>query len=421
MNTFLSKNTAEGKILIPGSKSQTIRAMLIATFAFNKSIIHNTLISEDTSSCIQACRLLGAIITNIGDTYYIDSSKVGENKAPIEINCGNSGTSLYLLLGLCASLETQITFTGDEQLKRRPIGALLDAYRDFGCTVSNSNYPPFTIKGPMKGGKTTINCPTSQYLSSLLLAAPLCKNNVEIIAPILYEKPYVNLTIGWMDKQKIEYTSSENLQHFKVKGNQKYKGFEDTIAGDFSSATFFFCMAAICKSTITVAGLNKDDIQGDKHTLDILQQMGCIVSWKDDEVTITGPQELKGGIYSLNAMPDSLPALSITAAYSKQKTIFNDTPQARLKETDRISVMATNLTMLGVKVQELEDGIIIEGNGKVAGGCTVSGFDDHRIIMAMAIAALGADKPINIEGCDAVSVTFPKFFELYNSLSKNNK
>jgi 3-phosphoshikimate 1-carboxyvinyltransferase len=419
MNTLLSKNIAEGKITIPGSKSQTIRAFLIATFAFEKSTIHNTLISEDTLSCIQACKLLGALITNDGSTYYVDPTEVGLNKKPLEIDCGNSGTTLYLLLGLCASLETEITFTGDAQLKRRPIGALLDAYRDLGCTVSNSNYPPFTIEGPMTGGKTSINCPTSQYLSSLLLAAPLCKNNVEILTPLLYEKPYVNLTLGWMNKQKIEYKNSSNLEYFQVNGNQKYKGFEDTITGDFSSATFFFCMAAICKSTITVAGLNRLDRQGDKHTLDILAKMGCTVSWNKDAVTVTGPTELKGGTYSLNAMPDSLPALSVTAAYSKNKTIFNDTPQARLKETDRISVMATNLALLGVDVQELADGIIINGNGNIPGGCSVSGFDDHRIIMAMAVASLGANEPINIEGCDAVGVTFPKFFELFNSLSKN--
>lgn len=416
MNTCLSKSTAQGKITIPGSKSQTIRAMLIATFAFNKSTIHNVLISEDTISCIQACKLLGAIITNEGDTYYIDSTMVGQSTESIEIDCGNSGTTLYLLLGLCASLERKITFTGDEQLQRRPIGPLLDAYRDLGCIVSNSNYPPFTIEGPLKGGKTTIDCPTSQYLSSLILSSPLCKNDVEIITPLLYEKPYVNLTLGWMDKQKIQYSKHDDLQYFKIQGNQKYNGFEDIITGDFSSATFFFCMAAICKSTITVAGLNENDRQGDKHTLDILQHMGCSVHWQNNEVTITGPNELKGGTFSLNSMPDSLPALSVTAAYSKQRIVFNDTPQARLKETDRIAVMATNLSILGVKVQELDDGIIIEGNGSIPGGCTVSGFGDHRIIMAMAIAALGAEKPVNIEGYDAVDVTFPKFFELYNNL-----
>lgn len=421
MNTLLTKNTATGKINIPGSKSQTIRALLVATFAFDKSTIHNTLISEDTLSCIQACRLLGALITNEGDTYFVDSRNVKNNKLPLEIDCGNSGTSLYLLLGLCASLEREITFTGDKQLKKRPIGPLLKAYKELGCQVSDTEYPPFTFKGPIKGGNVSINCPTSQYLSSLLLAAPLCKNSISITTPLLYEKPYVGLTLGWLDKQGIEYASTNDLQHYSIEGNQKYNGFEDSISGDFSSATFFFCMAAICKSSITISGLDKNDAQGDKHTLDILEAMGCSVSWEDNAVTVTGAKELKGGTFSLNDMPDSLPALAVVAAFSKHKVIFNDTPQARLKETDRITVMATNLKRLNVDVQELDDGIVINGNGSVTGGCSVYGYDDHRIIMAMAIAALNADKPITIEGIDAVSVTFPKFFELYNSLLKNNK
>ncbi|MBK5201484.1 MAG: 3-phosphoshikimate 1-carboxyvinyltransferase [Spirochaetaceae bacterium] len=415
MNITLSKNTTEGKITIPSSKSQTIRAFLIATFAFDKSTIQNVLKSQDTLSCISACRDLGAEITNSEDSYFIDSTKVNSYNTPLEIDCGNSGTTLYLLLGLCTTLKRQITFTGDEQLQRRPIGALLSAYKELGCKVSDTNYPPFTIEGPLRGGKVSIDCPTSQYLSSLLLATPLAQENTEIITPILFEKPYVNLTISWLDKQNIKYKESNNLQHFIIENNQSYKGFEDTITGDFSSATFFFCMAAICGTSITVAGLNRFDRQGDIHTLDILEQMGCKIEWKGFEVTVSGPKELKGGTFSLNSMPDALPSLCVTAAYSKEKVIFNDTPQARLKETDRIDVMAKNLTALGVSIKELDDGIEINGNGHIVGG-KVSGYGDHRIIMAMAVAALKANKKITIEGIDAVSVTFPKFFELYESL-----
>lgn len=420
MNTILSKNIAQGRITIPSSKSQTIRAFLIATFAFGKSTIHNVLNSQDTLSCISACKALGAEITNNGDTYFIDSTKVNNYKTPLLIDCGNSGTTLYLLLGLSATLNREITFTGDQQLQKRPLGALLNAYRELGCEVCDTNYPPFTIKGPLKGGKVSIDCPTSQYLSSLLLATPLATNKTEITTPILFEKPYVNLTLGWMEKQNIKYIESNNLQHFIVENNQSYKGFEDTITGDFSSATFFFCMAAICGTSITIGGLNRFDGQGDIHTLDILEQMGCIIEWNGYEVSVIGPKELKGGTFSLNSMPDALPALCVTAAYSKEKVVFNDTPQARMKETDRIDVMAKNLTTLGVSVKELEDGIEIYGNGCIEGGI-VSGYGDHRIIMAMAIAALKANKEITIEGIDAVSVTFPKFFELYNSLLVNKE
>lgn len=411
----LKKHKTHGIIYIPSSKSQTIRALLIATFSKNKSIIHNALDSQDTRSCIEGCRLFGAKIKEEGSTIYVDATEVGVDNKPLVIDCGNSGTTLYLALGLAASLNKKVTFTGDQQLQKRPLGALLQAYRDLGCKVENTNYPPFTIEGPITGGKTSIECPTSQYLSSLLLAATQSQNECEIIAPVLFEKPYVKLTLGWLDSQKIKYTEQDDLQYFKIKGNQKFSGFESTIAGDFSSATFFFCLAAICKTEITVKGLNKKDEQGDKHTLDILEKMGCIVEWGENQVTVKGPKELKGGTFSLNSMPDALPALCMTAAYSKETVIFNDTPQARMKETDRIAVMSKNLTALGVSVEELEDGIIIKGTGKVKGG-SVSGFEDHRIIMAMAIGAMGADDEVVIDDIDAVKVTFPKFFELLESL-----
>ncbi len=418
MEKRITPSKTLGTITIPSSKSQTIRALLIATFAKNKSIINNALLSNDTLSCIKACKSLGAKIELNKNMIKIDSTNLSKVDTPITIDCENSGTTLYLLLGLAASLETEITFSGDKSLKSRPVGALLQAYRDLGCFVSDTNYPPFTIKGPITKSKTTIDCPTSQYLSSLLLASVFAKCDVEIITPLLYEKPYVKLTLDWMSEQKLSYNISEDLQHSKVKGNQNFTPINTSINGDYSSATFFFALAAIGKTAIKILGLNKNDSQGDKHTLDILEKMGCTINWIKNGVEVIGPKELKGGTFSLNSMPDALPALCIVGAYSKEKVVFNDVPQARLKETDRIETMNKNLNRLGVKTKELDDGIEIYGRGAI-NGAHVKGYDDHRIIMAMAIAGLYADNPIIIDDIDAVSVTFPTFFDLINDLKVN--
>ncbi|MGD1821451.1 MAG: 3-phosphoshikimate 1-carboxyvinyltransferase [Pleomorphochaeta sp.] len=415
MEKIIEPSKITGIVTIPSSKSQTIRALLIATFAKGKSIINNALLSNDTISCINACRALGTKIEIDKNKLTIDSTNLLEDKNPITIDCDNSGTTLYLLLGLCASLEKEITFTGDNSLKSRPVGPLLKAYKDLGCYVSDTNYPPFTIKGPITKSKTIIDCPTSQYLSSLLFASVLAKTDVEIITPLLYEKPYVELTLDWLKEQNISYEISEDLQHSKVKGNQSFKTINATINGDYSSATFFFALAAIGKTTINILGLNKDDSQGDKHTLDILAKMGCKIEWIKNGVKITGPKQLKGGTFSLNSMPDALPALCVVAAFSNEKVVFNDVPQARLKETDRIDTMNKNLNKLGVRTKELPDGIEIYGTGAII-GAKVKGYEDHRIIMSMAIAGLYSTSPIIIDDIDAVGVTFPTFFELIEQL-----
>ncbi len=417
MEKIINPSKVSGVVNIPSSKSQTIRALLIATLAKGKSVIKNALFSSDTISCIKACESFGAKITKDNTTLLIDSTNVRKGGAPITIDCENSGTTLYLALGLAAYLETEVTFTGDESLKKRPVGPLLQAYKDLGCTVTETNYPPFTIKGPITRNKTIIDCPTSQYLSSLLLASCCAKTDVEIITPILYEKPYVKLTLEWMKNQNFNFEISDDLQHSYVKGNQIYTPINTTISGDYSSATFFFALAAISKTSITVNGLNKADSQGDKETLTILEKMGCTINWKNHGVEVIGPQELKGGTFSLNSMPDALPALCVVACFSKEKVIFNNVAQARLKETDRITTMRKNLEKLNVRVKELSDGIEIDGNGKI-NGALVKGYDDHRIIMAMAIAAINAESKITIDNIDAVSVTFPTFFELLEQLKE---
>lgn len=418
----ITPRKVSGKIEVPASKSQTIRAFLIATFSKEKSTIRHPLISNDTKSCIEACKSLGAKI-DFNDDYsiaYVDATKACNADSPIEIDAGNSGTTEYLLLGLAASVGVNVTIFGDKQLNSRPVGPLADSLRDLGAEVEcTDGKPPIKLRGPLKGGKTTIECKTSQYLSGLLLSAALASSDTQIDCSLLYEKPYVGITLSWLNKQGIEYWISDDMEHAMVKGNQHYHGFDEYIDGDFSSASFFFSMAAISRSKITVKGLNINDPQGDKGVLDILKKMGCKIEWDGNEVSVIGPEDgLRGGEFDLNAMPDSLPVLAVVSAFANSDVHLTNVPQARIKETDRIATMCANLRLLGVDVDEEEDGMMIHPRGTIEGG-SVKGYGDHRIIMAMATAAAGSKKSIFIDDIAAAAVTFPTFFKLYDSIRRD--
>jgi 3-phosphoshikimate 1-carboxyvinyltransferase len=347
----------------------------------------------------------------------------------ITVDCGNSGTTLYLAAGLAAATGSSVTFTGDAQLKNRPVGELLQALSDLGVTIdypadnTRPGYPPFTITGPITGGSTSITCHTSQHLSALLLGCPLGNGTSRIMVPLLNERPYVHMTRSWLDSQLITYDASESMDVFTITGNQRYTPFEAIVNGDYSSASFFFCAAAVAGGCVTVAGLDPDDPQGDKEILSILQDMGCSVTWNTrNAVTVCGPGtgKLVGGHFDLNAIPDALPILAVTACFAQGTTVLGNVPQARIKETDRIAVMHRNLTSCGAYIDEREDALIIHGKGKLQGG-TCDGYDDHRIIMAMAIASLGCLEPVTITGIDAVGVTFPTFFSLLEQISVHHE
>lgn len=413
----LEPKRLQGTVEIPASKSQTIRAFLIAAAAKGKSVIHHPLLSSDTLSAIEAVKTLGADVSFSADnkTAYVTSNGLQAEKGTV-IDAGNSGTTLYLLLPMLGALSEEVTITGDDQLRKRPVGPLSAALQALGAESKDCDgKPPVSIKGPIRGGRTVIECRTSQYLSGLLLASPLSTGRTVIDCPILFEKPYVTLTLRWLDKEGIEYTISDDYMHAEIEGGQVYKPFEEYIPGDFSSASFFFVAAAISGTSITVQGLDKDDPQGDKAILSILEKMGARIEWNGNAVTVTGPERLSGGEFDLNAIPDTLPILAIAAAAACGDTHLTNVSQARIKETDRIKCMHENLARLGVEAEEESDGLLIHGRGKIQ-GASVKGYGDHRIIMSMAIASAVADGPIIIDDERAAAVTFPTFFELLDTL-----
>jgi len=398
-----------------------IRALLIATLAEGTSYLKQPLYSQDTLSCIEACRKLGAEITREKDYLQVTGTG-GYLTIPSEpIDVGNSGTSLYLITALASLASEQISFDGDEQIRNRSASNLLNALTDLGVTIQASTSSkgtqgcaPYSVRGPLNGGSTSIECPTSQYLSALLLAAPCAAENVctEIKVPLLFEQPYVEITLDWLEKEHIKL-ERKDLHYFKIPGGQRYRPFNRVIPADYSSATFYFCAAAITGSTLTIGPLDREDPQGDKKVLDLLEEMGCTVEWNKDWVTVTG-NSLKAITMDLNSIPDSLPAMAVTACFAQGESHITNVPQARIKETDRIALMTRELGKMGARIIEESDGMRIQGTRLK--GAVLNGWDDHRLVMALSIAAAASEGESSISGAEASDVTFPGFFDVLGSL-----
>lgn len=412
-----------GSLLVPSSKSQTIRALLVTLAARGVSRIFNPLDSADTKACVGALRTLGCRITPIEGGIEVDSGDLTASPdSELTIDAMNSGTTAYLLMGLLGTIPHKtITLHGDSQLNRRPVGPLAAAYNDLGMEVTAENgLPPVVIRGMLKGGKTSIECRTSQYLSSLLLSLPLAENDSVVDVPLLYEKPYVGMTLRWLDSQGIKYSITEDLQHVEIPGRQSYRPFEAAVSGDFSSATFFLAAAALTGSELTLRGLDPNDGQGDARVLEILSELGCGIRQSEEGITIHGNLPLKGGVFDINDMPDSLPALSVLGCVCSEPLSLSNVANARIKETDRIARMAELLGMLGIRTEEAPDGLTIYP-GKPKGGIEVPGHGDHRLVMAMAVLSLITEGGLEIAGADAAAVTFPTFFELFEKAKENTR
>ncbi|MCG8477844.1 MAG: 3-phosphoshikimate 1-carboxyvinyltransferase, partial [Spirochaetales bacterium] len=379
---------------VPASKSHTIRALLIAGCADGESVIANTLRSADTDSCVAALRTLGvrvtetahgdkgttlSIIPPAGGAFSDSRSPQRHVDAPPRIDVGNSGTTLYFMTALAALRPGGVCFDGDESIRRRSASLLLEALCALGATVAppgseaGDDEPlerapecaPYCVCGPLDSGRSVrLASPTSQYLSALLLASPLIETaagatlhekTTTIELSLLNERPYVDMTCWWLDRQGISYGRDE-YRRFVIPGGQRYRPFSEVLPGDYSSATFWFCAAAVTGGAATVRGLSPEDVQGDRGVLSILARMGCDVRETPSAIRVAG-RPRRGGLFDLNAMPDALPALAVAACFAPEPVRFVNVAQARAKETDRIAVMVGELRRLGATVRERQDGI----------------------------------------------------------------
>ncbi len=411
MKFEVTKSKINGVAKIPGSKSHTIRALFFASLGNGESKIKKPLYSDDAISGLNTCKAFGSIIEESNEGYIVQGFD-GKPKLPDNIiDVGNSGTSLRIAVSTASLIDGYTIFTGDEQIRSRPIQPLLDALKNLGadaiCTKNNGK-APVIIKGKAKGGYTKLDSITSQYLTSLLINSPLFENDTTIELIRLNEKPYIDITLWWLDKLGIKY-KNDNYKIFQIPGNQKYKSFEEIIPADFSSATFFLVLAAISGGTIELKNLDMTDPQGDKLVIKILEDMGAEIKINKDSIIIKGTN-LKGREIDMNSIPDALPAMAVAGCFADGETRLLNVPQARLKETDRISVMNKELSKMGAKIKELDDGLIVTQSK--LNNANVYSHNDHRIAMALAVAGLNTEGQTIIDAAEAVSITFPNFAEL---------
>jgi 3-phosphoshikimate 1-carboxyvinyltransferase len=406
------------------------------------SHIEYPLDSLDARSCVNACRALGA---EVGEYRAADSrcanpadgggeklvrwtvrglpgnSGAGGINAGA-INVGNSGTTLFLALAAAALGSSPVCFTGDEQIRRRSAGPLLEALRGLGVRVDSApgGCAPITVQGPWRGGRVSLECPTSQYLSALLLAAPLAPSGTftEIEVPLLNEKPYAAMTLSYLNRQGVPREEGADFSYFRIPGGAAYRPINGPVPGDFSSAAFPAAAAVIGGGPLTIWGLDPGDSQGDRAFFGMLAEMGCQVRWKKEAeawtLTLSRPEPLRGGVFDLNATPDLLPVMAVLACYAQGETALVNVAHARIKETDRIAVMAQELGRLGADITERPDGLLIRGGRGLKGG-RVRGHGDHRVVMAMAVAALGQSGTVEIDDAESAAITYPGFLELLNS------
>ena len=405
-----------GTVKIPGSKSHTIRGVLLASLAEGTSILRGPLSSADTAAAVNVYGALGARIEQEDDLWRITGIG-GRPTAPgTVLDVMNSGTTTSVALGTLSLLtDGEAVITGGSSLNGLVAGPLVNALRMLGAEIEDVNgtgCPPFRVAGGLRGGRCELEARNSQYVTSLLLACPLAPEDSIIDVPVLFERPYVQMTLDWLDKLGIviEY---DHLQHYRIPGRQSYRAFDLPIPADFSSATFFLAAGAIGNNKVTCTGLDLNDSQSDKAVVDFLRRMGADVTVDGDAVTVAA-NRLQGCEFDLNDCPDTLPMMSVLACFAEGETRLVNVEQARIKETDRIAVMCAELKKLGADVEERPDGLVIR-QSELHGG-DVCGHHDHRVVMSMAVAGAAASAPVRIDTAEAAAVTFPTFRQLFGDV-----
>lgn len=410
------------EIMVPGSKSYTHRILIAAALSEGKCNIYNGLRSEDTKLTTNALIKMGAAITTDSDkvTVFGQNGKLDAPKEPIDLR--NSGTSMRLLTGVAALARGRTVLTGTKRMQNRPIQDLMDALKQLEVPVRSLNdngCPPIEINGgDIPQAHTDIRCKvSSQYLSALLLIAPCTKQGLDIsVVEGPVSKPYIDMTLDVMNRLGI-LTERNGYEHFSVPGNQIYKAGDYLVESDGSQAGYFWAAAAITGASVKVSGLKKESRQGDIRLAEILEQMGCAVSYDSSGITVSGKDgHLKAVKADMADMPDQVPTLAVAAAFADGVTIIENVAHLKAKECDRLSCVATELSKMGIKVVCTESGLRITG-GRPR-GAQIETYDDHRIAMSFAVAGLKTPG-VFIKNEMCVEKSFPNYWEVFERLYKS--
>jgi 3-phosphoshikimate 1-carboxyvinyltransferase len=424
----------DGTVRLPGSKSLSNRILLLAALAEGTTRVENLLDSDDIRYMVEALKVLGLSFTEDRANNILEITGCGgkfekTGKEVTELFLGNAGTAMRpLTAAVAAAGQGTFVLDGVQRMRERPIQDLVDGLVQLGvdaeCTMG-TGCPPVRIncKG-LPGGKIELGGNvSSQYLTAILMSAPLSTGTVEIqVVTELISKPYVEMTIKLMERFGVKVDAAEDLQSFKIQGGQTYKSPGSIfVEGDASSASYFLAGATITGGTVTVEGCGLDSIQGDTKFAYTMEQMGATLEWTANSVTCTGPKDgkLKAIDVNMNAMPDAAMTLAVAALFADGTTTIRDVASWRVKETERMIAICTETRKLGAEVVEGSDYCVITPpKGGFNKGVAIDTYDDHRMAMAFALAACG-NEDIIINDPKVTKKTFPNYFDVLATVVEN--
>lgn len=395
---------------MPPSKSQTLRALLFGALGRGKTTVYTPLISPDTECMVRACRSLGVKVEGRPgeiSLWGIDGEVAG---ASGELDVGNSGILLRFLTAVVALGTAPVTITGDRSIcTQRPLMPLISALQELNVEVrSERGFAPVSIKGPLCPGKATVSGEDSQPVSALLIAMAFAQGPSELKVTNPGEKPWVALTLDWLDRLGIRY-QAEPFETYRLSGFTSYEGFTYTVPGDWSTAAFPIAAALITRSELTIENLDIREKQGDKEIVAILQKMGARIQIDGNALHVEKSGHLRGITVDINDCIDAVTILAVVACFAEGETILTNAKVAATKECNRLECIALELGKMGGAVRATADGLVIEG--RPLHGASVYSHGDHRMAMSLAVAAIGARGASRLEGWECVHKTYGAFFE----------
>ncbi|HGN1205600.1 TPA: 3-phosphoshikimate 1-carboxyvinyltransferase [Proteus mirabilis] len=412
----------EGTINLPGSKSVSNRALLLAALAKGKTRLTNLLDSDDIRHMLNALTALGVQYQLSNNNTVCDIEGLAGSfhpQQPLELFLGNAGTAMRPLAAALSLGENDIVLTGEPRMKERPIGHLVDALRQGGAKIDyleQTDYPPLRVCGGFSGGSVDVDgSVSSQFLTALLMMAPLAQQDTTItIKGELVSKPYIDITLALINTFGGEI-ENQNYQRFMIKGGQQYQSpGKYLVEGDASSASYFLAAAAIKGGIVRVTGIGKNSLQGDIHFASVLEKMGATIRWGDDYIECERGK-LKGIDMDMNTIPDAAMTIATTALFAEGETTIRNIYNWRVKETDRLSAMATELRKVGAMVDEGRDYLTVIPPKQLT-TAEIKTYNDHRIAMCFSLVAL-SNTPITILDPGCTAKTFPDYFEKLASIS----
>lgn len=413
--TITPKMALVGEITAPPSKAHTHRALFAGLLSEGVTKIENPLSCADTEATVKAVSALGASVERETNAWAVKSD--GHPTATMkDIHCGESGVTLRFTVPIASLTGEKISLVGKESLMRRPIEPLVQAMNQIGIKVDLGHGRVLVEGGPPKGGKIRIRGDvSSQFISGLLLAAPLMKEGLHLqLDSPLESRSYVILTIAAMKSHRIDIRADNKLSHFEIAPGQRYRPASHLIPGDYSSAAFAMSAAAITGSRLLVRGLPKANAEPDSEMVQILSQMGVRTTFQKDGVVVEGGQ-LKACSVDIRECPDLGPVTAVLGCFAEGETRISGAKRLRFKESNRLNAVTSELKLLGAEIEETDDGLIASGPGSLNGGI-VHSHGDHRIAMALGVAAIGAKSQVVIKDAECVGKSYPNFFDDLRSL-----